>query len=201
MGTMTLRRCSSAAALLLAVTAVGPLGCSPEQLTSGADPIGLAAPAPLPSAPQHIERPAELTGPGCDAAASYPDNPMLEAVMLSAAKDAGLRAQPPGSTAPQRFTVFVPEESALDNLDEKTVHRMRNDASELLKIIAHHLVPVDLPPDRIGGRYLAADGGEVTVTRSADGIDVDDAKVICGGFRTATATVYLIDRVLTRTSL
>ena len=39
-------------------------------------------------------------------------------------------------------------------------------------------------------------GGDVTVTGGGNAIKVNDAGVVCGGVRTANATVYLIDTVL-----
>jgi uncharacterized surface protein with fasciclin (FAS1) repeats len=39
-------------------------------------------------------------------------------------------------------------------------------------------------------------GGTLTVTGSGDTLKVGNANVICGGVKTANATVYLIDGVL-----
>ncbi|WP_332641829.1 fasciclin domain-containing protein [Aeromicrobium sp.] len=47
------------------------------------------------------------------------------------------------------------------------------------------------------GTLKTVNGAELTVTGSGDDIKVgDQASVICGGVRTANATVYLIDSVL-----
>lgn len=40
------------------------------------------------------------------------------------------------------------------------------------------------------------EGKSVDVTGSGDNLMVNGAKVICGGVKTANATVYLIDQVL-----
>ncbi|WP_306359961.1 fasciclin domain-containing protein [Nocardia sp. CC227C] len=97
----------------------------------------------------------------------------------------------------QQFTVFMPVASALGELDAGTAPRLHTDRAALLRIIAYHTVPVGLPPEAIGGSYRTLAGHALTVTRGARGIEVNDAKVIRGGFRTADATVYVIDRVLT----
>jgi uncharacterized surface protein with fasciclin (FAS1) repeats len=54
-----------------------------------------------------------------------------------------------------------------------------------------------LAPDAVVGRQTTVEGGSVTVARAGSGLTVDGAQVICGGLRTANATVYLIDTVLT----
>ena len=66
------------------------------------------------------------------------------------------------------------------------------------------LIPGSQPLDR-GDRLPGTRGnrcdtrlnlGTVEVTGSGDNLKVNDANVICGGVKTANATVYLIDAVL-----
>ena len=44
--------------------------------------------------------------------------------------------------------------------------------------------------------HKTVEGGTVDVTGSGDSLKVDNANVVCGGVKTANATVYLIDSVL-----
>ncbi len=46
------------------------------------------------------------------------------------------------------------------------------------------------------GMHKTVEGGTVDVTGSGQSLKVDDANVVCGGVKTANATVYLIDSVL-----
>ncbi|MCT2583690.1 fasciclin domain-containing protein [Actinophytocola gossypii] len=53
-----------------------------------------------------------------------------------------------------------------------------------------------LAPDAVVGEQTTVQGGIVDVTGVGDNLKVNDANVVCGGVRTANATVYLIDSVL-----
>jgi len=58
------------------------------------------------------------------------------------------------------------------------------------------VLPGQMTPDEIEGSFATVNGAELTVTGSGDSIMVNDSSVICGGVKTANATVYLIDSVL-----
>ena len=47
------------------------------------------------------------------------------------------------------------------------------------------------------GTHKTVQGAQVNVTGSGDALKVNDAGLVCGGVRTANATVYMIDTVLT----
>ena len=49
---------------------------------------------------------------------------------------------------------------------------------------------------KVAGEHATAEGSNLEVTGSGDNLEVNGAKVICGGVKTANATVYLIDTVL-----
>ncbi|QDP78147.1 fasciclin domain-containing protein [Nocardia otitidiscaviarum] len=95
------------------------------------------------------------------------------------------------------FTVFMPVAGAFRALDAGTTRWLRADRAALLRIIAYHTVPIGLPPEMLEGSYPTLAGRELTVTRGTHGLEVNGATVLRGGFRTADATVYVIDRVLT----
>lgn len=79
-------------------------------------------------------------------------------------------------------------------------------------LMTSYVVPGRLAPDGVVGTHTTVQGGELTVTESADAIVVlgarsgptapdgsqipNQAGVICGGIETENGTVYLIDQVL-----
>ena len=59
------------------------------------------------------------------------------------------------------------------------------------------MIPEQIAPDAIVGTHTTVEGQDLEVTGSADALMVNgSAAVICGGVKTANATVYLIDTVL-----
>ena len=94
------------------------------------------------------------------------------------------------------FTVFAPVDDAFAKLPADTVATLKTDKDLLTKILTYHVISGQLSPDQIVGTHKTVEGGEVTVTGSGDNLKVNDSTVICGGVKTANATVYLIDTVL-----
>ena len=95
------------------------------------------------------------------------------------------------------FTVFAPVDEAFAKVDAATMTTLTTDTALLTKILTYHVVPGQLSPTEVVGTHATAEGGTLTVTGSGDNLMVNDATVICGGVKTANATVYLIDTVLT----
>ncbi|MGH3425177.1 MAG: fasciclin domain-containing protein, partial [Nocardioidaceae bacterium] len=95
---------------------------------------------------------------------------------------------------------FAPVDDAFGKLDKKTLKTLKSPegAKTLESVLTYHVVPGQLGPDEIAGTHETANGAKVKVERDGDTITVGDqsAKVICGGVKTANATVYLIDSVL-----
>ena len=52
------------------------------------------------------------------------------------------------------------------------------------------------PPAAVVGEHATVQGSKLTVTGSGNDLKVNDAGVVCGGIKTANATLYLIDTVL-----
>lgn len=48
----------------------------------------------------------------------------------------------------------------------------------------------------MAGDHTTVQGETVTVTGSGDDLLINDAGLVCGGVKTANATVYMIDTVL-----
>jgi uncharacterized surface protein with fasciclin (FAS1) repeats len=94
------------------------------------------------------------------------------------------------------FTVFAPVDTAFAKVDAATMGKLKTDKDLLTSILTYHVIAGQIAPDKIVGTHKTVQGGDVTVTGSGDNLKVGDATVICGGVKTANATVYLIDSVL-----
>jgi uncharacterized surface protein with fasciclin (FAS1) repeats len=98
------------------------------------------------------------------------------------------------------FTVFAPVDEAFAKLPKETVKTLGTPegAETLTSVLTYHVIAGQLSPDKVAGEHETVNGAKVTVEGSGDTITVgkDKANVICGGVKTANATVYLIDSVL-----
>nr|WP_319640334.1 fasciclin domain-containing protein [Acaricomes phytoseiuli] len=97
-----------------------------------------------------------------------------------------------------QFTVFAPTDEAFAKLDPATVETLKTDSALLTKILTYHVVPGKVSPDKItGSSQTTVEGQKVMVSGSPSNLKVNDnSAVICGGVKTANATVYLVDTVL-----
>ncbi|MBC7301910.1 MAG: fasciclin domain-containing protein [Nocardia sp.] len=95
-----------------------------------------------------------------------------------------------------QFTVFAPVDSAFAKIDPATIEGLKTDSATLTAILTYHVVPGQIAPQNIAGTHKTVEGADVTVSGSGDALEVGEANVICGGVRTANATVYMIDSVL-----
>lgn len=97
------------------------------------------------------------------------------------------------------FTVFAPTDRAFAKLPDETVQALANEGSvdALTELLMLHLVVGERRPASIAGTFDTRGGEKLRVVADGDRIRVaDQANVICGGIRTANATLYLIDTVL-----
>ena len=94
------------------------------------------------------------------------------------------------------FTVFAPVNAAFDKIDDATMDTLSTDADLLTSILTYHVVPGQISPSDIDGSQTTVEGSDVEVTGSGDDLKVNDSTIICGGIKTANATVYLVDTVL-----
>ncbi|MDT7638462.1 MAG: hypothetical protein QOC83_2750, partial [Pseudonocardiales bacterium] len=70
-------------------------------------------------------------------------------------------------------------------------------AKTLQTVLTYHVISGQLSPTQIDGTHKTVEGDSVKVTGSGNSIKVNGSTaVICGGVKTANATVYLIDSVL-----
>ncbi|GAA3605760.1 cell surface glycolipoprotein Mpt83 [Kineosporia mesophila] len=94
------------------------------------------------------------------------------------------------------FTVFAPVDDAFAKVPAKTLDSLKTDSKTLTDILTYHVVAGQLSPSDVAGEQKTVEGKNVDVTGSGDDLKVNGASVICGGVKTANATVYLIDQVL-----
>ena len=97
------------------------------------------------------------------------------------------------------FTVFAPVDDAFAKIPAGTIDTLAKEdgGTTLSSILTYHVIPGQIAPDDIDGTFKTVNGAELTITGSGNDIKVgDQAGVICGGVKTANATVYLIDTVL-----
>jgi uncharacterized surface protein with fasciclin (FAS1) repeats len=171
------------------------------------------APAPM---EQSMDPAANLVGPGCaDYAAQNPTGPgsvtgmAQDPVAVAASNNpmlTTLTAAVSGKLNPNvnlvdtlnggEFTVFAPTDAAFAKIDPATIETLKTDSDLLSTILTYHVVPGQASPAQVIGTHKTVQGADVTVTGGGDAIKVNDAGVVCGGVRTANATVYLIDTVL-----
>jgi uncharacterized surface protein with fasciclin (FAS1) repeats len=98
-----------------------------------------------------------------------------------------------------QFTVFAPVDSAFKKLPKKTLATLSTPkgAKSLQTVLTYHVVKGQMTPDQIAGKTLTTvEGEKVKITGSGNNLMAQHAHVICGGVKTANATVYLIDSVM-----
>lgn len=205
----------------LAIAAVASLSLFTAACGSSSDANKASdAPAATSDAPAMDDVAANLVGPGCaDYAKAVPDgkgsvsgmsqdpvataasnNPLLKTLVAAVSgqlnKDVNLVDTLNGG----EFTVFAPVDSAFAKLPAATVKTLGTPAGAdtLSSVLTYHVIPGQILPKDIDGMFKTVNGAELKITGSGDNIEVGggQAKVICGGVKTANATVYLIDTVL-----
>lgn len=163
---------------------------------------------------------ANLVGPGCaDYAKAVPDgkgsvsgmaedpvataasnNPLLKTLVAAVSGQLNKDVNLVDTLNGDEFTVFAPVDDAFAKLDPATVKTLGTPAGAdtLSSVLTYHVIPGQILPKDIEGKHKTVNGAELEVTGSGDSIKVGggQANVICGGVKTANATVYLIDTVM-----
>ncbi|MFD9547186.1 fasciclin domain-containing protein [Nocardia salmonicida] len=203
------------AAMLLG-SALGLAACSDDNSSTTAASSSAAPMTSAPAATTGASAASDLVGPGCAAyAAQVPSGPgsvsgmAQEPVAVAASNNPMLTtlvSAVSGKLNPEvnlvdtlnggQFTVFAPVDSAFAKIDPATIESLKTDSATLTSILTYHVAPGQISPQNIAGTHKTVQGADVTVSGSGNTIKVADANVICGGVRTANATVYMIDSVL-----
>lgn len=205
---------------LAAVAVLGLSACSNDASTSAAPPTASSTMAATSAAPKPMDQPvdpgASLVGPGCaDYAAANPtgpgsvtgmaqdpvavaasNNPLLTTLTSAVSGKLNPNVNLVDTLNGSEFTVFAPTDAAFAKIDPATIEKLKTDSDLLNSILTYHVVPGQASPAQVTGAHKTVQGGEVTVTGMGNNLKVNNAGVVCGGVRTANATVYLIDTVL-----
>src|ERR1700738_1370394 len=94
------------------------------------------------------------------------------------------------------LTVFAPTDDAFAKVDAATIEKLKTDSDLLTKILTYHVVEGQASPTAVVGEHKTLEGGSVKVAGAGPDLKINDAGLVCGGVRTANATVYMIDTVL-----
>ncbi|KUI11668.1 fasciclin [Mycobacterium sp. GA-1285] len=202
-----------AAAAILTLSA-----CSNDATT--ATPMAGAESSSTSVAPAPMERTMEpagnLVGAGCAAYASQvpsgpgsvagmaqdpvtvaaSNNPMLKTLTQALSGQLNPNVDLVDTLNGGEFTVFAPTDDAFAKIDPATIETLKTDSELLTSILTYHVVPGQASPAQVAGDHKTVQGANVTVTGEGDNLKVNDAGLVCGGVRTANATVYMIDTVL-----
>ncbi|MEV6067849.1 fasciclin domain-containing protein [Nocardia sp. NPDC052001] len=208
---MTLMHRSLVFTAVLAAATAGIAGCSSDKSDSSS-----ASTTSMAGTTTTAASAANLVGPGCKAyaeqvptgagsvsgmaqdpvAVAASNNPLLKTLTAAVSGQLNPQVNLVDTLDGGQFTVFAPVDAAFAKIPAATVDGLKTDSATLTKILTYHVVPGQIAPDKIAGAHKTVEGADVTVTGSGDTLKVGDASVICGGVRTANATVYLIDTVL-----
>jgi uncharacterized surface protein with fasciclin (FAS1) repeats len=189
---------------------------SGDTASSSSSTAPASATSTAPSSAAMADPAANLVGPGCaDYAKQVPsgagsvsgmaadpvavaasNNPLLKTLVDAVSGKLNPKVNLVSTLNGAEFTVFAPVDSAFAKIDAATIEKLKTDDALLTKILTYHVVPGQISPDKIAGDQKTVETGTVKVTGSKDALKVNDANVICGGVKTANATVYLIDTVL-----
>jgi uncharacterized surface protein with fasciclin (FAS1) repeats len=94
------------------------------------------------------------------------------------------------------FTVIAPTDDAFAKIDAATLEKLKTDAPLLTRILTYHVIPGQLSPAQVAGTHEMVEGGEVTISGAGDAMKFDGSGLVCGGVKTANATVYMVDTVM-----
>ncbi len=123
-------------------------------------------------------------------------NPLLTTLTAAVSGQLNPEVDLVGTLDGGEFTVFAPVDDAFAAIDPATIETLKTDSALLTSILTYHVVPGQLAPEDVVGTHTTVNGADLEVTGSGDDLMVNGATVICGGVKTANATVYLIDTVL-----
>lgn len=164
-----------------------------------ADPAaGLVGAGCATYAEQNPTGPGSVTGMAADpVAVAASNNPMLKTLTqaLSGQLNPNVNLVETLNSNPG-LTVFAPTDDAFAKIDPATLETLKTDSALLTSILTYHVVEGQASPAQVVGTHKTMQGADVTVTGMGNDLKVNDSGVVCGGVKTANATVYLIDTVL-----
>lgn len=211
----TMKRNTFAVLAIAAIATLGLTACS-SAATPAAEPMTSSSPSA--AAPMDTASTA-LVGAGCAAyaeavpsgagsvsgmamdpvATAASNNPLLTTLVAAVSGGVNPEINLVDTLNGSQFTVFAPVDTAFAKIDAATLATLGTPegAATLTSILTYHVIPGQIAPDAIDGAHTTVNGASMTVTGSGDNIMINgESTVVCGGVKTANATVYLIDTVL-----
>lgn len=186
--------------------------------TTSSSSSSASSPSTMADSPTTDAMAANLVGPGCaDYAKAVPSgagsvegmaqdpvataashNPLLTTLVKAVSGKVNPSVDLVNTLNNGEFTVFAPVDDAFKKLPAGTIDTLAKEkgGKTLTSVLTYHVVAGQLSPSQVVGTHKTVNGASVTVTGSGDNLKVNGANVICGGVKTANATVYLIDSVL-----
>ncbi|GAB7193305.1 hypothetical protein NUM3379_40140 [Kineococcus sp. NUM-3379] len=166
--------------------------------TETAVAAGPAGPGCAGYAEANASGPGSVQGMAMDPVATAASNNPLLTTLVAAASG---KLNPDVNLVPtlngDQFTVFAPVDDAFKKIDPATIETLKTDKALLETILTYHVVPGQIGLDKIVGTHVTVQGKDVDVAGTPEMLTVNgNSAVICGGVKTANATVYLIDTVL-----
>jgi uncharacterized surface protein with fasciclin (FAS1) repeats len=202
----------------LALTcALGVAACSSSGSSSPASSASAPASAPVSSSPAAAAAGSGVAtttdfGPGCSSvptsgagsfsgiatapvATAASANPVLS-TLVAAVKAAGLVDT---LNSAMNITVFAPDNAAFAKIPPATLKSILANKAELTKILTYHVAGASYTASQLasGMTIKTLEGGIVTPALKSGTYTVNGADVVCGNVKTANATVYIINTVLT----
>jgi len=97
------------------------------------------------------------------------------------------------------FTVFAPTDAAFAKLPDGTVETLLKpeNKEQLVGILTYHVVPAKvMAADVKTGKAPTVNGEELTITKTEDGVKVDEANVTAVDVKASNGVIHVIDTVL-----
>ena len=115
--------------------------------------------------------------------------------LATAVEKAGLNKDLNGTKA---LTIFAPTNEAFKNLPSGSLEKLFSDPSELKNILLYHVMPGSLFSCALprNCRLMTLSGEKIKLTRTRDGVKLNDAKVIDADVGVTNGVLYSIDKVL-----
>ena len=171
---------------------------APKPMDQPVDPgANLVGPGCAGYAAQNPAGPASVTGMAGDpVAVAASNNPLLTTLTSALSGKLNPNVNLVDTLNGSEFTVFAPTDAAFAKIDPATLDKLKTDSDLLTKILTYRVVEGQASPTAVVGDHKTLEGASVKVTGSGAGLKINDAGLVCGGVKTANATVYMIDTVL-----
>jgi uncharacterized surface protein with fasciclin (FAS1) repeats len=195
MSMKVIKKASSLASLSVAAVFGLSVGLSP--IAAADNPTGPVGPGCAAYAQQVPTGPGSVSGMSmAPVAVAAANNPMLTTLTAALSGKLNPDVNLVDTLNGGQFTVFAPTDDAFAKIDPATIDQLKTNKDLLTSILTYHVVPGQAAPNKVVGTHKTVQGADLTVTGMGDHLQVNGANVVCGGVRTANATVYLIDTVL-----